>query len=123
MNQQLRNDPSRSWIWPLGWYILSCANVSTYVYTGAQGNNLLLVFMLSRVEVSSSFSSHPGGVLTTTSGAHRGVGYSVASFPGPPSSGALPTPQGNSLSVPSTVMICGCVMCVDCYVTVYAVRW
>ena len=42
---------------------------------------------------------------------------------GPPSSGALPTPQGNSLSVPSTVMICGCVMCVDCYVTVYAVRW
>ena len=88
---------------------------------GAQGNNLLLVFMLSRV--LTSFSSHPGGVLTTTSGAHRGVGYSVASFPGPPSSGALPTPQGNSLSVPSTVMICGCVMCVDCYVTVYAVRW
>ena len=42
---------------------------------------------------------------------------------GPPSSGALPTPQGNSLSVPGTVMICGCVMCVDCYVTVYAVRW
>ena len=42
---------------------------------------------------------------------------------GPPSSGALSTPQGNSLSVPSTVMICGCVMCVDCYVTVYAVRW
>ena len=79
--------------------------------------------MLNRVEVSSSFSSHPGGLLTTTSGAHRGVGYSVASFPGPPSSGALPTPQGNSLSVPSTVMICGCVMCVDCYVTVYAVRW
>ena len=53
--------------------------------------------------------------MTTTSGAHRGVGYSVASFPGPPSSGALPTPQGNSLSVPSTVMICGCVMCVNCY--------
>ena len=25
---------------------------------------------------------------------------------GPPSSGALPTPQGNSLSVPGTVMIC-----------------
>ena len=41
---------------------------------------------------------------------------------GPPSSGALPTPQGNSLSVPGTVMIWGCVMCVD-YVTVYAVRW
>ena len=33
------------------------------------------------------------------------------------------TPQCNSLSVPSTVMIWGCVMCVDCYVTVYAVRW
>ena len=64
-----------------------------------------------RVEVSSSFSSHLGGVLTTTSGVHRGVGYSVASFPGPPSSGALPTPQGNSLSVPGTVMICGCVVC------------
>ena len=105
-----------SQIWPLCWYILSCGNVY------AQGNNLL-VFVLSRVEVSSSFSSHPGGVLTTTSGAHRGVGYTVASFPGPPSSGALPTPQGNSLSVPSTVMICGCVMCVDCHVTVYAVRW
>ena len=75
------------------------------------------------MEVFTSFSSPPGGVLTTTSGAHGGVGYSVASFPGPPSSGALPTPQGNSLSVPSTVMICGCVMCVDCYVTVYAVRW
>ena len=37
--------------------------------------------------------------------------------------GALPIPQGKSLSVPSTVMICRCVMCVDCYVTVYAVRW
>ena len=71
----------------------------------------------------TSFSSHPGGVLTTTSGTHRGVGYSVASFPGPSSSGALPTPQGNSLSVPGTVMMCGCVMCVDCYVTAYAVRW
>ena len=51
-----------------------------------------------------------------------GVTYDY-STQGPPSSGALPTPQGNSLSVPSTVMICGCVMCVDCYVTVYAVRW
>ena len=83
------------------------------VYTYAQENNLLLVFMLSRVEVFSSFSSHPGGVLTTPSGAHRGVGYSVASFPGPSSSGALHTPQGtcNSLGVPGTVMICGCVMC------------
>ena len=87
---------------------------SIMCFTYFQGNNLLLVFMLSRVEVSSSFSSHPGVVLTTTSGAHRGVGYSVASFPGPPSSGSLPTPQGNSLSVPSTVMICGCVVCVDC---------
>ena len=98
------------------------------VYTCAQVNNLLLIFMLSRVEVFTSFPpppppSPPGGVLTTTSGARRGVGYSVASFPGPSSSGALPSPQGNSLSVPSTVMICGCVMCVDCYVTVYAVRW
>ena len=37
----------------------------------------------------------------------------------PSSSGPLPTPQGNSLSVPGTVMICGCVVCVDCYVTVY----
>ena len=92
------------------------------VYTCAQVNNLLLVFMLSRVEVLNSFSPSPGGVLTTTSGARGGVGYSVASFPGPSSSGALPTPQGNSLSVPSTVMICGCVVCVDCYVTVYAVR-
>ena len=93
------------------------------VYTYAQGNNLLLVFVPSRVEVSSSFSSHSGGVLTTTSGAHSGMGYSVASFPGPPSTGALPTPQGNSLSVPGTVMMCECVMCVDCCVTVYAVRW
>ena len=42
---------------------------------------------------------------------------------GPPSSGALLTPQGNPLSVPGTVMICGCVLCVDCYVTVYDARW
>ena len=37
---------------------------------------------------------------------------------GPPPSGALPTSQGNQLSVHRTVMIRGCVMCVDCYVTV-----
>ena len=51
-----------------------------------------------------------------------GVTYDY-STQGPPSSGALSTPQGNSLSVPGTVMMWGCVMCVDCYVTVYAVRW
>ena len=67
---------SWSWIW-------AKVGLCYHVSTGAQGNNLLLVFMLSRVEVLTSFSSHPGGALTTTSGAHRGVGYSVASFPGP----------------------------------------
>ena len=30
---------------------------------------------------------------------------------GPPSSGALPTLQGNSLSVPGTVMVGGCYVC------------
>ena len=90
---------SWSWIW-------AKVGLCYHVSKGAQGNTLLLVFMLSRVEVSTSFSSPPGGgVFTTTSGAHRGVGYSVASFPGPSSSGALPTPQGNQLSVPIRIVL------------------
>lgn len=79
-------------MWLLGWSLLSCGNVCTC----AQGKALLLDFMLSRVQVFTSFSSHPGGVLRATSGAHGGgVGCSVGSFLAPASSGTLSTPQGN----------------------------
>ena len=96
-------------MWLLGWSLLSCGNV----YACAQGNILLLDFMLSRVEVFTSFSFHPGRVLSATSGAHGGVGCSVVSFLGPPPSGTLSTPQGNYNSVYLVLS-----RCVDCYVTV-----